>query len=149
MTPLVNETNSDVAEKPDPTAESNNVKSRCRTGSAAVSANEPEKCEVTTALAIPTADTSADVVSKPGLPMAPAVVISVAPSELAEANTGVEEGGLDCESNPTGPFVIATVVTSYVALSNVTGQAVEEAQRLIRSLWWFLPWIPRPKLDRD
>ena len=29
-------------------------------------------------------------------------------------------------------------------------QMIEEAQRqLIRSLSWFLPWIPRPKWDRD
>ena len=55
--------------------------------------NVPAKGAVQTALAIPpTHDASADAVSKPGPPIAPAVAMFNAPTDSAEAATGVGNG---------------------------------------------------------
>jgi len=125
--PLVNETNNEVAAIPDPTANVNGAKSIDRIGSAELIRKEPEKCEVATALAIATpTDASADVVSNPSAPIAPAVATLVGPTESAEAITGSAEGGLDCESKPGGPSAVAIAVTSTWAFENVIPTASEE-----------------------
>ena len=79
---------SDVDPSPDPEAKVTGSKATYRSGSKALITNVPAKWAVPTALAIPPADdASADAVSKPGPPMAPAVAMFNAPTESAEAET--------------------------------------------------------------
>ena len=79
------------------------------------------------------AEASADVLSRPGAAMAPAVETSIAPTEAAEADTGVAEAVSTASRIPAAPVgVSAIAVTSNWTFEERDRDGFDENARAAR-----------------